>query len=318
MRFLVTGGAGFIGSNVVERLVELGHAVAVLDDFSTGRAENLEGWVNRIELIEASITDPVACGAAVEGCDHVLHLAALPSVPRSLANPQATHDVCVTGTLNMLVAARDAGVKRFVYAASSSAYGDTAELPKHEEMLPRPRSPYAAAKLAGELYCKTFYHAWGLETVCLRYFNVFGPRQDRNSDYAAVIPAFVSAALQGKRPTIYGDGEQTRDFTFVANAVNANVLATEAPVEAAGQVFNIGCGERISVNELWRRIRGIVGSSTEPRHMPARAGDVRDSLASLERARRILGYEPMVGLDDGLRATVEFYANGAAVPRVST
>ncbi|MFW6201038.1 MAG: SDR family oxidoreductase, partial [Gemmatimonadota bacterium] len=309
MRYLVTGGAGFIGSNLVEHLLGRGDDVVVLDDFSTGRRANLAPFEGRFELVEGSVTDLADCRRAVEGCDHVLHQAALPSVPRSVDDPAATHEACATGTLNMLVAARDAGVRRFVYAASSSAYGDTPELPKRETMPPRPRSPYAAAKLAGESYCRAFRHTWGLETVSLRYFNIFGPRQDPKSQYAAVVPAFVMAALLGEPPTIYGDGEQTRDFTYVANAAAANLRATEAPAEAvAGGVFNVGCGERISVNELWRRIRDAAGADLEAVHEPARPGDVRDSLASLEEARSRLGYEPEVGLAEGLRRTVEYFA----------
>ena len=313
MRYVVTGGAGFIGSNLVERLVTDGHEVVVLDDFSTGRRQNLAALESSIELIEGSIVDADVCRRAVRGADYVLHQAALPSVARSVADPLATHETCVTGTLNVLIAALDAGVRRVVYAASSSAYGDTAELPKHEGMVPRPRSPYAAAKLAGEQYCRAFAASYGLETVALRYFNIFGPRQDPASEYAAVIPRFVRAAMRGERPVIYGDGEQTRDFTYIGNAVSANLLACSAPLEASGEVFNIGCGANISVNELWRRIAGLLAADVEPEYEPARAGDVRDSLASLERARRVLGYAPVVELEDGLRATVEYFAGTALV-----
>lgn len=316
MRYVVTGGAGFIGSHLVEHLVGLGHEVVVLDDFSTGRREHLAPWLDRIELIEGSITDPATCARAFRGADYVLHQAALPSVPRSVRDPAASHAVNATGTLNVLMAARDAKVKRVVYAASSSAYGNTAELPKREDMVARPLSPYAVAKLAGEHYCRAFYASFGVPTVSLRYFNVFGPRQDPTSQYAAVVPKFVTAALAGEAPTIYGDGEQTRDFTYVANVVQANLLACEAPPAALGEVCNIGCGERISVNELWKRIRALVGATVEARYEPTRTGDVRDSLASLERARALLGYQPVVAVDDGLRAVVRAMA-GAAMPASS-
>src|SRR5687767_9047972 len=250
MRYLVTGGAGFIGSHLVEHLTSRGDEVVVLDNFSTGQRAHLEPFLEAIELIEGTLLDPAACARAVRGADYVLHEAAVPSVPRSVADPYSSHEACATGTLNMLIAARDAKVKRFVYAASSSAYGNTAELPKREDMLPRPLSPYAAAKYAGECYCRAFHASYGLPTVALRYFNIFGPRQDPNSQYAAAIAKFISSALRGTTPTIYGDGSQTRDFTYVANAVAANLLACTAPAEANGDVFNVGCGERVSVNEL--------------------------------------------------------------------
>jgi nucleoside-diphosphate-sugar epimerase len=304
MRYVVTGGAGFIGSHLVEHLVCQGHEVVVLDDFSTGRRENLAPWVDRIELVEGSITDPTACARAIRGADYVLHQAALPSVPRSVRDPDASHTVNATGTLQVLLAARDAGVKRVVYAASSSAYGNTAELPKHEGMVARPLSPYAVAKLAGEQYCRAFHASYGVPTVALRYFNVFGPRQDPTSQYAAVVPKFIAAARAGEQPTIFGDGEQTRDFTYVANVIRANLLACEAPDAALGEVFNVGCGERISVNELWRRIRALVGATVEPRYQPSRTGDVRDSLASIDRAREMLGYEPVMTVAEGLRVMV--------------
>jgi len=225
-------------------------------------------------------------------------------VPRSLRDPMASHEANTTGTLNVLIAARDAHVKRVVYAASSSAYGNTAELPKREDMLPRPLSPYAAAKYAGEQYCRAFHASFGLGTIALRYFNVFGPRQDPTSQYAAVIPKFIVCAQSGEPPTIFGDGEQTRDFTFVRNVVRANLLACEAPPAALGEAYNVGCGERVSVNALWRKIRDMLGSTVEARFEPSRTGDVRDSLASLDRVRAMLGYTPVVALDDGLRETV--------------
>lgn len=304
MRYVVTGGAGFIGSHLVEHLVCHGHEVVVLDDFSTGRRETLAPWLDRIELVEGSITDPAACARAIRGADYVLHQAALPSVPRSVRDPEGSHAVNATGTLRVLLAARDAKVKRVVYAASSSAYGNTPELPKHEGMVPRPLSPYAVAKLAGEQYCRAFHASFGVPTVALRYFNVFGPRQDPTSQYAAVVPRFIVAARTGEPPTIYGDGEQTRDFTYIANVVRANLLACEAPEAALGEVFNVGCGERITVNELWRRIRTLVGATVEPRYEPARTGDVRDSLASIARARELLGYEPVMTVAQGLQAMV--------------
>jgi len=304
MRYLVTGGAGFIGSHLVEHLVGAGHEVTVLDDLSTGKRENIAPWLGRITFVEGSVTDPSACAHAMAGTEVVLHQAAIPSVPRSVADPVISHAVNATGTLNVLVAARDAGVRRVVYAASSSAYGDTPELPKHERMTPRPRSPYAAAKLAGEDYCRAFHASYGLPTVALRYFNVFGPRQDPASQYAAVVPRFIECALAGRPPVVYGDGGQTRDFTFVENVVRANLAAAAAGAAALGEVFNIGCGERLSVNELWERVRAATGATVAARHEPARAGDVRDSLASLDRARDLLGWRPTVPLDEGLARTV--------------
>jgi nucleoside-diphosphate-sugar epimerase len=307
MRYLVTGGAGFIGSHLVERLLADRHEVTVLDDFSTGRRENLTPFLDRIRLIEGSVTDLGTCRRAVDGAEFVLHQAALGSVPRSVIDPATTHNVNASGTLNLLIASRDAGVKRFVYAASSSAYGDTLELPKHEEMLPRPRSPYAVAKLAGEQYGSAFFATYGLETVALRYFNVFGARQDPTSQYAAVIPKFITAALRNERPTIYGDGEQTRDFTYIANVVEANLRACVAPSAVAGRVFNIGAGAQTSLNTLWREIRRFTGASAEPIYEPVRAGDVRDSLASLDRALSILGYRPTTPFAEGLRLTVDSF-----------
>lgn len=304
--YVVTGGAGFIGSHLVEHLVTApgGHRVTVLDNFSTGKRENLAPWVERIRVVEGSVTDPNACREAIAGADFVLHQAALPSVPRSLRDPVASHEANTTGTLNVLIAARDARVKRVVYAASSSAYGNTAELPKREEMLPRPLSPYAAAKYAGEQYCRAFHASFGVGTIALRYFNVFGPRQDPTSQYAAVIPKFIVCAQAGESPTIFGDGEQTRDFTYVRNVVRANLLACEAPPTALGEPYNVGCGERVSVNTLWRKIRDMLGATVDARYEASRTGDVRDSLASLDRVRAMLGYTPVVSLDDGLRETV--------------
>ena len=311
-RYLVTGGAGFIGSNIVEVLVEEGASVRVLDNFSTGRRENLAEFLGAIELIEGSITNPATCASVCEGIDFVVHQAALPSVPRSVADPAASHEACATGTLNMLVAARDAGVKRFVYAGSSSAYGDTPTLPKVESMPTLPRSPYAVAKLMGEQYCRVFSLIFGLETVVLRYFNIFGPRQDPASQYSAVIPLFITKALTGESPTIDGDGEQTRDFTYVQNAVCANLLACTADAgDVSGEVFNLGCGERISVNRLWEAIQESTGAAVEPVNGPAREGDVRDSLASLDKIQTRMGYESTVSLAEGLRRTVEWLGGPA-------
>jgi nucleoside-diphosphate-sugar epimerase len=317
-RTVVTGGAGFIGSHLVEHLLGQGHDVVVLDDFSTGRRENLAPFTDRIAVVEASITDPGACDRALEGADYVFHQAALGSVPRSVADPVRTHEVNLTGTLNVLNAARHAGVKRVVYAASSSAYGNTPVLPKHEGMTPLPRSPYAVAKLGGEEYGRAFHASYGLETVSLRYFNVFGARQDPESQYAAVIPLFFAAALENRPPTIFGDGEQTRDFTHISNVVRANMLALEAPDEALGEVFNVGCGERISINDLWREIREVTGATTSAEHLAARPGDVRDSLASLDRSRSVLGYEPAVDLREGIRRTAEWFSRDSAGSSVST
>jgi nucleoside-diphosphate-sugar epimerase len=301
---LVTGGAGFIGSHLVERFLAEGASVRVIDDFSTGSRENLAPFMDRIDLHEQSITDPAACAAACVGVDYVLHQAALPSVSRSVSDPVATHDVSATGTLNMLVAANDAGVRRLVYAGSSSAYGDTPTLPKHEGMVSMPSSPYAVAKLAGEHYAQVFPRLFGLETAVLRYFNVFGPRQDPNSVYSAVIPLFIDAALAGRAPTIFGDGSQTRDFTYIDNVVDANLRACTAPAEGvSGEVFNVGCGERISVTDLWQAIQAALGIEIEAQYGPARAGDVRDSLADLAKISDRLGYRVQVSLHEGIRLT---------------
>ncbi len=305
---LVTGGAGFVGSNLVAALLEEGTAVRVLDDFSTGRRSNLDEFADRIELFEASVTEQRACARACEGVDYVLHQAALPSVLRSVNDPRPSHDVTATGTLNMLIAAKDAGVTRFVFAGSSSAYGDTPVLPKVESMSPSPRSPYAVAKLAAERYAAVFYDLYGLETVVLRYFNVFGPRQDPGSSYSAVIPLFITAAQEGRAPTVNGDGGQTRDFTYIDNVVEANFLACLQPAEGvAGEVFNVGCGDRISVGQLWDKICAVMGVDLEPVEGPPRPGDVRDSLAGLDKIRERLGYETVVPLDEGLRRTVKWF-----------
>jgi len=301
--YLVTGGAGFIGSHIVDALLAEGHRVRVLDNFSTGKRENVAHVLDQIELIEGDARDPEAVRRSVEGVQYVLHQAALPSVPRSIKDPLTTHEVNATGTLNVLIAARDAGVKRLVYASSSSVYGDTPELPKREDMTPRPKSPYAVSKLAGEHYCQAFGEAYGLETVCLRYFNVFGPRQDPNSQYAAAIPRFILALLNGGELRIYGDGEQTRDFTYVGNVVRANLLAATAP-GAAGAVCNVACGQRTSLLTLIGMLSELTGKEPAPIFEPARPGDVRDSLADLTNAERRFGYAAKVSLVHGLRETV--------------
>ena len=305
--YLVTGGAGFIGSNLVEALIERGHMVRVLDDFSTGRRENLTPFLSHIELIEGSLVDPDTCRRAVAEVDYVLHQGALPSVPKSMLHPVETHAVNVDGTLNILVAARDANVKRFVYAASSSAYGDTPVLPKVESMMASPKSPYAVQKYTGELYCRVFYERFGLETVALRYFNIFGPRQDPKSPYSAVIPLFVGTCMRNEAPKINGDGDISRDFTFIENVVFANLLACEAPITAVGEVFNVACGHRVSLIELVDVIRAEVGSGQKPVFGPPREGDVKHSLADISKAERLLGYTPQVYFDEGIAKTVRFY-----------
>jgi len=303
---LVTGGAGFIGSHLAERLTELGHEVRVLDNFTTGRRENIAHLEGRIQVIEGDIRDAATAAEAVKGVDAVFHLAALASVPRSVDDPFASNDVNVNGTLTMLIASRDAGVRRLVYSSSSSVYGDTPELPKREDMPARPMSPYAVGKLAGEYYTRSFYGLYGLETVCLRYFNVFGPRQDPTSQYAAVVPIFTSRLLAGNVPTIYGDGEQSRDFTYVSSVVDANVLASECE-GAEGGVFNIARGHTITVNELYERLQSLTGTSMGAAYEDARVGDVKHSFADIAQARDVLGFAPGVGLDEGLELTVEWF-----------
>jgi len=304
---LVTGGAGFIGSHLVAGLVAEGWSVRVLDDLSSGREANLADVRDAVELLRGDVRDPAALASAVAGVEVVFHQAALASVPLSVAEPLRTHAVNVDGTLNVLEAARRAGVRRVVYAASSSAYGDGEELPKVETMAPNAISPYALHKHAGELYCGLYTSLYRLETVALRYFNIFGPRQDPNSEYAAVIPRFICAALAGEGATIYGDGEQTRDFAYVQDAVRANLLAADAE-RAPGAVINVATAKRTSLNELWRAIRAITGVQAEARFLPPRAGDVRASVADLSRARELLGFEPSIDLHEGLRRTVEYFA----------
>jgi nucleoside-diphosphate-sugar epimerase len=314
MRYLVTGGAGFIGSHLVERLVRDGGVVTVLDDLSTGRREHLRAVRDRIRFIRGTVSRLEVCRRAMEGVDYVFHHAAVTSVPQSTRHPLASHHTNVTGTLNVLLAAREARVRRVVFAGSTAAYGNAAEVPQHEALLPRPLSAYAASKLAGEAYCQAFWHTHGLETVVLRYFNIFGPRQNLDSQYGAVVPLFIAAALNGDPAMIFGDGGQTRDFTFVTNVVNANVLACHAPVEqTAGAVFNIGCGTATSITELWRAIAGLVGVDTEPLYDVGRPGDVRHSRASIARASELLGYAPAVNLEAGLRQTIAYFRDRARV-----
>ena len=302
-KYLVTGGAGFIGSNIVEELVKRNESVRVLDNLSTGRRENIEPFMDGIEFIEGDLRDLDSVRKAVNGVDYVLHQGALPSVPRSIDNPLTTNEVNVNGTLNVLTSARDAGVKRVVYASSSSIYGNSEVLPKREDMPPNPLSPYAISKLAGENYCRIFYRIYGLETVCLRYFNVFGPRQDPTSQYSAVIPKFISAMLNGERPKIYGDGKQSRDFTYVANVVQANLLACQAD-GVAGEFFNVACGERYTVLDLVAELNEILGKDVEPVFTEPRKGDVRHSQADISKAQRLLEYGGLVGFKSGLRMLI--------------
>jgi nucleoside-diphosphate-sugar epimerase len=305
--YLVTGGAGFIGSNITAKLVSEGHNVRVLDNLATGRESNLSGLIDKIDFIKGDIRDLAACKKAAEGVDGVLHLAALPSVPRSVQDPVTSNDVNVNGTLNMLVAARDAKVRRFVFSSSSSVYGDTPGLPRREDMKPSPLSPYALQKLTGEYYCKVFHGLYGLGTVVLRYFNVFGPNQDPKSQYAAVIPKFIAALKSGVAPVIYGDGGQTRDFTFVADVVKANILASRCPDSAVGMVYNVARGDRVSLNQMLGMLKEIMKSNITPEYQPSRAGDVRDSQADSSLAQKNLGWSPDVVFRQGLEKTVSYF-----------
>ena len=308
--FAVTGGAGFIGSHIAEHLLREGHEVRIIDNFLTGRPETVE-WLQArygdgLRFFERSILDRPALGRAFAGAEVVFHQAALPSVPRSVANPEETHEHCVTGTLNVLIAARDGGVWRVVYAASSSAYGDVDGEFKHEGIPPSPISPYGAAKLAGEYYCQAFAHAYGLETVSLRYFNVFGPRQDPTSHYAAVIPKFITAMLHGEPPVIYGDGEQSRDFTYIDNVVHGNLQAAYAP-QASGAVMNLATGGRVDLLTLVAKLNALLGTDIAPVHAEARPGDIKHSRAAIDRARDLLDFTPIVDFDTGLARTLDFY-----------
>jgi nucleoside-diphosphate-sugar epimerase len=307
--FLVTGGAGFIGSHLVEHLLNRGESVRVLDDFSTGKRENLAPFQGRFEMIEGSLTEPETVARAMAGVNHVLHQAAIPSVPRSIANPLATNNANVTGTLNVLVAARDAGVRRLVMASSSSVYGDSPTLPKKEDMPANPKSIYAASKLIGEHYARVFSTVFGLSVVCLRYFNVFGPRQDPDSEYAAVIPKFIRLIHQGESPPAHGDGMQTRDFTYIDNVALANIQAATADALPPFLVCNIACGQRVSIIELIQRINRILGKSVQPSLTDARAGDVKHSLADISLAKESFGYKPLITLDQGLEKTIAYLTN---------
>jgi nucleoside-diphosphate-sugar epimerase len=306
-KFLVTGGAGFIGSSLAEALLERGaQHVRVLDDFSTGRRSNIEPFLSAIELIEGDLRDRATVDRAVDGMDFVLHQGAIPSVPRSIEEPALATAVNVDGTVNVLAAASRAKVRRVVFASSSSVYGDSPQLPKHEDMPLSTLSPYAASKGAGELFCRSFYEVFGLETVCLRYFNIFGPKQDPQSQYAAVIPRFISALKRGEPVPVYGDGLQTRDFTFIGNVIDANIRACFASGAAGGR-FNIGCGQQISLLDLARGMAEAMDRPLQVQHFPARAGDVRHSMADISRAREVLGYQASFELQDGLRRTVSYF-----------
>src|SRR5690348_15771462 len=312
MRYVVTGGAGFIGSNIVDELLRRGHDVTVLDDFSSGKEENLAQARDRIRLIRGSICDLAAARDACQKADYVLHLAARTSVPRSVADPVDTNRVNIDGTLNVLIAARDATVRRVVYAASSAAYGETPTLPKVEIMPAAPISPYGVTKLVGEMYAQVFGRVYGLENVSIRYFNVFGPRQDPTSQYSGVLSRFMLAILRDERPVIYGDGEQSRDFTYVANVVDETLRACEA-AGASGRVFNGGTGARITLNQVINLLAKITGREIHAAYEPSRVGDIRDSQADISLARKVLGYEPKVLFEEGLRRTWEWYSRAYSV-----
>ena len=305
-KFLVTGGAGFIGSNICKELISQGCFVRVVDNLLTGKKRNLASIIDEIDFIQADMGDAEVAQSATKDIDVVLHQGALASVPRSVDDPAATHRHCVDATFTLLLAARDAGIKRFVYAASSSAYGDTPTLPKVETMTPMPLSPYAAAKLVGEYYCSVFYQVFGLETISLRYFNVFGPQQDPASQYAAAIPAFVTAILKDEPPTIYGDGEQSRDFTYIDNVVEANLHAASAE-HTAGEVINIACGEAVTVNEIIALINELVGKNIKPNYTGPRPGDVKHSLADITLAEKLIGYKTKVPFKQGLKFAINWY-----------
>ena len=305
MFYLVTGGAGFIGSNLSEKLLNMGHKVRIIDDLSTGREENIKGFFSDIEFVNGDIRDLQTVKKAAQGVDYILHQAALPSVPRSVANPIETNNANIEGTLNVLVAARDEGVKRVVLASSSSVYGNNEALPKIETMVTKPLSPYAITKHAGELYANVFYDIYGLETVSLRYFNIFGPKQDPNSQYAAVIPQFITAMLRDESPVIYGDGEQSRDFTYIDNAAEANILAAVSSEAGHGEVVNIACGKRLSLNQLVDMINAILGKDIKPVYAEGRKGDVKHSLADISFAKSLLGYKVKVNVEEGLQKLLD-------------
>jgi UDP-glucose 4-epimerase len=306
--YVVTGGGGFIGSHIVEELLRRNETVRVIDNFSTGKRENVAPFANRAEVIEADLAEAKNLSQYLKGADYVIHQAAIPSVPKSMIDPVKSHHANVNGTLSLLVACREARVKRVVYASSSSIYGDSPTLPKHEGMMPNPLSPYGAQKLFAETYCQVFTKAYGLETVSLRYFNVFGPRQDATSQYSGVLALFIPAVLQDRRPTIYGDGLQSRDFTYVKNVAEANLLACTAP-GVAGQVFNVACGDRITVNSMLQQINKITGKDITPIYADPRAGDIKHSQADIARAKEKLAYQPKVSFEEGLRHTIEWYRN---------
>ncbi len=306
--YLVTGGAGFIGCNLTRFLLDGHHGVRVLDNFSTGKRENLDEVLDRIDLIEADIRDRDAVAAAARGCDAVFHEAALGSVPRSVEDPWTSHDVNVNGTVTVLEACRAVGVRRIVFAASSSAYGDQPASPKHEEMAPRPKSPYAASKLACEAYMRGYADSYGMETFCLRYFNVFGPHQDPDSAYAAVIPAWVSRLLKGERPVVYGDGEQSRDFCYIQNVCEANYLAATAPADVCdGRVVNIACSRATTLNQILTQLQELLGTDIQAEYAAPRPGDVRHSLADVTRAKESIGYEPRIYFEEGLKRSIDWY-----------
>src|SRR6267378_170627 len=312
--YVVTGGGGFIGSHIVQELLRRNETVKVIDNFSTGKRENVEPFEDDIEVIEADVADAKNLAQFLKRTDYVIHQAAIPSVPKSIIDPVKSHQANVDATLQLLVACREAGVKRVVYASSSSLYGDSPTLPKHEGMMPNPLSPYGAQKLFGEMYCQVFSKAYGLETVSLRYFNVFGPRQDAASQYSGVLALFIPAVLQGRRPTIYGDGLQSRDFTYVKNVVEANLLACKVP-GVGGQVFNVACGDRITVNSMLQQINKITGKDITPIYADLRPGDIKHSHADIARAREHLGYQPKVTFEEGLQSTIEWYRNNLLGPR---
>jgi nucleoside-diphosphate-sugar epimerase len=314
VKALVTGGAGFIGSHLATRLLTDGFSVRVLDNFATGRRENLVGILDSIELVEGDIQSYERVHTAVRDCDYVFHEAALPSVPRSVQDPLTSNATNVIGTLNVLLASRDSGVRRVIFASSSSTYGPSPELPKEEALRAWPISPYAVAKLAGEGYCRSFSQVYGLDTVSLRYFNVFGPRQDPLSQYAAVVPNFITAALTGASPVVFGDGEQTRDFTFIDNVIEANLLAMEAQ-GVSGEVMNIACGDRVSLNSLIGEIASILGVEIAVTYADDRPGDIRDSLADITKARELLRYDPRVAFSEGIARTIEWYQHSASGTR---
>ena len=307
-KYLITGGAGFIGCNLVRYILDNGHDVVVLDNFATGKRENLTEVADKIELIEGDIRDRDTVDRAIDGCSAIFHQAALGSVPRSMKDPVTSHDVNVNGTVTVLEAARAAGIKRVVFAASSSAYGDQKTSPKHEGMVPLPISPYAAGKVSCEVYMRAYAAGYGMETVCLRYFNVFGPHQDPAGAYAAVIPAFVSRILADQSPVVFGDGEQSRDFCYIENVCNANWLAANAPAEAcSGKVMNIACNARTSLNEILDQLKGLLGSDVEAIYQDERPGDVKHSLADVSLAKEAIGYEPKVFFEEGLRKAIDWY-----------